>query len=325
MAQTTSVNKFIPEVHGALTVRNIENEYRRLKGSAYTTLPLLKQLLNSDSNVIVAPNWIPLSGSDELGNETRTDLAIDNIDTEKGYACKGYRVKAFGASAISTWLGMGDPLTAIERGLTEYWLGRFSLIDSSYLSSIDTLLPLDLTGQTDKTLSPANVISAIHTKGDKYRSLAEIHVHGDVQKWMRINNLFDYAPPSAQGQEVLTYQGLRVITDNSLPKVETAPSSGVYNYTSRILGNGVIGYALKTVPAWAGSEKVLLKQAEVNVSNLAYTMHVQGTTLSSTGLTAVNAAPSGLGNAALATPANFELLHPATSIPYIAVKHRLAS
>lgn len=326
MAITVSSNLYQPQLDGPLTVKRVIEKFAAIRSSAFQINPLMTGLIASDSSLITVPNWIPLTGASERFNESGTPVTVNNIAQETSVGVRGFRKAAHGATALAALNGMGDPSEAIRNALGEFWTIDYNRTVGKYLSSIDSLLLFDITGETEKVLTPAVIFDAANTKGENFLLLNQLHVHNDVYTYLKKADLIDYVKPSEAG-EIAVYAGKQLVVDSTLPKVETSSGSGVYNYTSRLMGTGAVQYGLTSVPKWAGVDVDLKTSEEIIISNIAFALHVPGTTLTSTGITLAQnvAQKSGFTDAQYATAANFGLQWDAAYIPYVAIKHRLAS
>jgi hypothetical protein len=225
---------------------------RFLAGGGMTlNMPTWKDLDNDAPRIA---NDAPSSGAGSPDNATGVHfgggaLTPNKIGTYNEVAIRCTRTQQWAANKLQDALSGSDAMSAIAtrvaayeaRFLQKQILATLKGVFADNVANDSSDMTFDakgagfVPGVTNFTAE--NLFDALQTAGDSQNDFSALSVHSAVYSRMRKNNLIDFIQDSVTGADLATFQGLRLVVDDGLPK-----SGNVY--TSYIFAPGAleIGY-----------------------------------------------------------------------------------
>ena len=222
---------------------------RKLAGGGNTfNLPAFNDLADDDENI----------SSDETDDKYVSNQSANSkpkgVNSVNEVAVRLSRNQSWAENQLVDELIGTDPIAAIAGRLSTYWARRLQAASIAVLSGVFADNAADPTGsehnKNDLTsdisgdaysdgvtnFSGSAFINAISTIGDSYQNLRTLLVHSNIFNKIKQNDLIDYKQESQASMLVPTYQGMRLVVDDSIPEI----SSGIYQ--SFMLGDGALRY-----------------------------------------------------------------------------------
>jgi len=216
---------------------------------------IISELARSPSNEIVIPFWNPIDASVEpnYSNDVYTDIAVPRaVNTGTQRARIAYLNEGFSSADLVAELTKQDPLRYVAARLDNFWqrqaqrrviataVGIYN--DNVAGNGGDMVKNVALTSGTPgeaNMFSAGAFIDAQATMGDTLDGLGAVAMHRAVYTHLQKQNLIDFVPDSDQKTQIPTYQGLRIVVDNGMPKFGSGATT---QYLCIIFGAGAIGY-----------------------------------------------------------------------------------
>ena len=254
MAATAVTDIIVPEIFlPYVTVRTAELSAFVQSGVVNNDAEFVR-LASEGGQTANMPFFNDLTGDDEIVGRTG-EVAVDNITTSRDVSIRCIRQKAFGAHDLAAILAGADPMNAIANLVASFWQrkdqqrllkileGVFSIASMAGLVHAihHTSGGVAAVGNyfTGKTF-----IDAKQVLGDAKGMLSAIAIHSATEASLAKQDLIDEIPDSEGKGTVKTFQGMRVIVDDSMPTA-TVDSDTVY--TSYIFAQGAVAFGEGTM------------------------------------------------------------------------------
>jgi hypothetical protein len=233
-----------------------------LKSGAMVNDSEIARLIANGSNQYTIPYYNNLTG-DELNYDGNTDLAATPTTGDSLTGVVWGRMMAWEKRDFTADFNSGaDPMEQIVSQVANYFNKKrqsrlVKILNAIFGISGDadwSLHTLDISTKSE-SVTDANKINPIAANdamqkalGDKKGDFALVVMHSYVANKLEGLNLLDFWKyTDASGiQRKLTiadYNGLTVIVDDGVPVTDSASASGAKEYTTYLLGRGVIRYA----------------------------------------------------------------------------------
>lgn len=229
-----------------------------------TPTPYAAAIANGPSNLANIPFWKAIDSSIEpnYSNDVYQDIATPRaINTGEMMARVAYLNEGFGQADLTVELTSQNPLQSIAARMDNFWmrqaqrrliatsLGIYNdnvaatdayhtqndmVVDVSATSGFDGIAFIDATGTMGDALD-----------GPNGQILGVIAMHSYVRDQMRKQQLIDFIRDADNNTMIQTYQGYRIVTDDSMTVVGTGADR---KFISIIFGQGAIGYGEGTPP-----------------------------------------------------------------------------
>lgn len=223
-----------------------------------TSTPYAAAIANGPSNKAVLPYWKAIDTSIEpnYSNDVYQDIATPrNVQTGEMDVRVAYLNEGFGQADLTVELTSRNPLQSVASRLDNFWqrqaqrrliataLGLYNdnvAATDAYHEQNDMVIDVSATLGFDS----GAFIDATQTMGDALignggEVLGAIAMHSFVYAQARKQQLIDFIRDADNNTMFATYQGYRVIVDDSMTVVGTGTSR---KFISIIFGNGAIGY-----------------------------------------------------------------------------------
>ena len=223
-----------------------------------TPTPYAAEIARGPSNIANIPFWKAIDTSIEpnYSNDVYQDIATPrNVQTGEMMARVAYLNEGFGQADLTVELTSQNPLQSVASRLDNFWqrqaqrrliataLGLYNdnvAATDAYHEQNDMVVDVSATLGFDA----GAFIDATQTMGDALSApggqvLGTIAVHSFVKGQMRKQQLIDFVRDADNNTMIETYQGYRIVTDDSMTVVGTGTGR---KFISIIFGNGAIGY-----------------------------------------------------------------------------------
>lgn len=223
-----------------------------------TPTPYAAEIANGPSNIANLPYWKAIDTSIEpnYSNDVYQDIATPrNVQTGDMLVRMAYLNEGFGQSDLTVELTSENPLQSVANRLDNFWqrqaqrrllataLGLYNdnrAATDTFHDQDDMVIDVSATLGFDA----GAFIDATQTMGDALMGasgdvLGAIAMHSFVYGQARKQQLIDFVRDADNNTMFATYQGYRVIVDDSMTVVGTGNDR---KFISIIFGQGAIGY-----------------------------------------------------------------------------------
>ncbi|EGG2795350.1 hypothetical protein IDB12_002176 [Salmonella enterica subsp. enterica serovar Kentucky] len=223
-----------------------------------TPTPYAAAIANGPSNLANIPFWKTIDTSIEpnYSNDVYQDIATPrNVQTGEMMARVAYLNEGFGQADLTVELTSQNPLQSVANRLDNFWQRQaqrrliataLGLYNDNVAATDEYHTQNDMVIDVSATLGfdAGAFIDATQTMGDALMGstgevLGAIAMHSFVYGQARKANLIDFIRDSENNTMFATYQGYRVVVDDSMTVVGTGNDR---KFISIIFGNGAIGY-----------------------------------------------------------------------------------
>jgi len=179
----------------------------------------------------------PNYSSDDINEKSETK----KLTGSKMQVRTAYQNQSWSSTDLASEVALVKPMPAITSRIGSYWATINErriiasvtgiLADNIANDSGDMVLDKSVTTGTvaeTNRISAINIIGAVQTKGDHGERLRAMAMHSAPYRQLQIANLIDYIPDSMGNVDIPTYQGKRVIVDDSLVPDTTVAAYPVY-------------------------------------------------------------------------------------------------
>lgn len=314
MSITKISDLIVPEVFNPYVIQRTTELSAFYQSGVLSTLPEYTGAYKGGETVNV-PFFNDITGVDEVISES-TPATPDKITAGNDIAVVHGRQKAFGASDLSKQLSGADPMMAFADLVADYWARRLqaaliSTLKGTFLSASMSSKVADVSGAAlpaDNSINKNTFIDALGLMGDMQDRITAVAMHSATFNYLKKKELTDTLLPSAD-VAFATYQGKRVIIDDSLPV-----AAGVY--TTYLFGEGAIGFAdlPAKMPLIETDRDILAGEDYVNTRKI-FLLHPRGVKWTGSVIPA---------NATLETGTNWTRVYEPKNIRIVQFKHKLA-
>ncbi|ATE85560.1 putative coat protein [Salmonella phage St161] len=223
-----------------------------------TPTPYAAEIARGPSNIANIPFWKAIDTSIEpnYSNDVYQDIATPrNVQTGEMMARVAYLNEGFGQADLTVELTSQNPLQSVANRLDNFWQRQaqrrliataLGLYNDNVAATDEYHTQNDMVIDVSATLGfdAGAFIDATQTMGDALMGstgevLGAIAMHSFVYGQARKANLIDFIRDSENNTMFATYQGYRVVVDDSMTVVGTGNDR---KFISIIFGNGAIGY-----------------------------------------------------------------------------------
>ncbi|EMB9411598.1 hypothetical protein U9V99_004277 [Salmonella enterica subsp. enterica serovar Montevideo] len=223
-----------------------------------TPTPYAAEIARGSSNLANIPFWKAIDTSIEpnYSNDVYQDIATPrNAQTGEMMARVAYLNEGFGQADLTVELTSQNPLQSVANRLDNFWQRQaqrrliataLGLYNDNVAATDEYHTQNDMVVDVSATLGfdAGAFIDATQTMGDALMGstgevLGAIAMHSFVYGQARKANLIDFIRDADNNTMFATYQGYRVVVDDSMTVVGTGTDR---KFISIIFGNGAIGY-----------------------------------------------------------------------------------
>lgn len=337
----------VPETFVPYSVEVTAEKSEMVQSGMLEVLPELVQRANMgfDPNItsdsigvggqfVSMPFWNDLTGDDEVISDTGS-LTTAKMTSSNERAVIHNRGKAWSHNDLAAIVAASDPAKALGERLGAYWERRLQAMVLWTLKGIFAAPSMagnsaDLHLTSGSTLTAANLFSGEtyiegqQLLGDAKDKLTTIIMHSATETALRLDDLIDFVPDSEGKSVIKTFQGARVIIDDTTT-VEVI--NGFPVYSTFLFGRGAFGYGVGDADApiygaapgstwaWEQARETLAGQ-NIFVSRRRSILHPRGFKFNDHTMAKVS--PT---NAELAIADNWTRVKESKNVPIVRVRH----
>jgi len=223
------------------------------------TSPVFDELARGGGRTVDMPFWKDLTGTRQILSDSAS-LTVNKITSDKDIARIQNDAQSWSVNDLAKWLSGDDPMGGILELVGGYWARTEEGILVSCLKGIfaaasmsGNLLAIhseSVAGQSATTrLNGATFVDATLKLGDCGDRLTAVAMHSATEAALRKLDLIDFVPDSEGKAQIKTFQGRRVVVDDSLP-TRAGTTDGVV-YTTYLFGPGAFAKGAAPLPSAA--------------------------------------------------------------------------
>jgi hypothetical protein len=296
--------------------------------------PEFDELASGGGRTVEMPFWKDLTAARQLLADNAS-LTINKITSDKDIARIHNDAQAWSVNHLAKVISGDDPMQAIVDLVGDYWARTDQALVISCLKGIfaaasmagnKLTIAAEATGNVAAAtqLNGATFVDATVKLGDRGDRLTAIAIHSATEAALRKLDLIDFVPDSEGKAQIKTFQGCRVVVDDTLP-VRAGTTSG-FVYTSYLFGPGAFGKGaapLDSTPLQGGfgTEGVELARVALDsdttlINRRRYILHPRGVKF-----TSASVAGESPTNAELENGANWTRVFENKNVRIVAVEH----
>lgn len=258
MAQTQLADIVIPQEFTDYQVENSVVSTALFQSGVLVKNGVIADQLSAGAESFTIPFWRDLGEAEaDITSDDPTVLSVpQKFSAGRQVVRKSFLHQSWSAMDLASELSGDDPITALQGRVLAYWdrqferrlIASFLGILASNVANNSADMVNDISGASGSAadFSAAAVIETAGTLGDRLEDVKAIAMHSAIYTEALTNDLIEFIPQS-QGLPIKTFRGMAVILDDNL-----SPSAGVY--TTVLLGNGAVGFAVSEPRVGFGTE-----------------------------------------------------------------------
>lgn len=195
------------------------------------------------------PFWKDLTAARQILGDNAS-LTVNKITSDRDTARIQNDAQAWSVNHLAKVISGDDPMQAIVDLVGDYWARIDQALIISCLKGVFASATMvgnklaiaseTVVGQSVTTrLNGATFVDATQKLGDRGDRLTAIAMHSATEAALRKLDLIDFIPDSEGKSQIKTFQGRRVVVDDTLP-VRAGTTDGLV-YTSYLFGPGAFG------------------------------------------------------------------------------------
>src|SRR5512137_709142 len=298
--------------------------------------PEFDELAAGGGREVKMPFWKDLTATRQLLSDSGT-LTVNKISADQDIARIHNDAQVWSVNHLSKVISGDDPMQAIVDLVAAYWArtdeglivsclkGMFAAASMS--GNLLSIHSESIAGQSAAAkLNGATFVDACAKLGDVSDRLTAVAMHSATEAALRKLDLIDFLPDSEGKAQLRTFQGRRVIVDDSLPTRAGTTDGTVY--TTYLFGAGAFakgaspldGEPLQGGFGTEGVEvaRVALDSDTVLINRRRYILHPRGVKF-----TSASVAADSPTNAELETAANWVRVYEAKNVRLVGVTHNI--
>ena len=334
MAKTTVADLIVPEVFEGYAIERTAELSAFGQSGIIEHSPEYDRLAEGGGREVNMPFLRDLSAPRQILSST-IPLNVNLITAAQDVARIHTDAQAWSVNSLAGMMSGTDPMQAIIDLAGGYWarIDATTLIaclrgifaSNTLAGNLHKIAAESIAAQGDTTrLNGLTFVDATQKLGDRGDRLTSIAVHSAVEASLRKQDLIQFVPDSQGKSMIKTFQGRRVVVDDSLPARDGGTDGIVY--TSYLFGQGAFAKGAaqldsRPLEGGFGTEGVeLSRQALASDTNLInrrrYILHPRGVRFTSASVTGDS--PS---NEDLANGDNWERVWETKNVRIVAIEH----
>jgi len=280
------------------------------------------------------PFWKDLTATRQLLSDAAT-LAVNKIGSDQDIARIQNDAQVWSVNHLAKVVSGDDPMQAIVDLVAQYWArtdeglvisclkGMFAAASMS--GNLLAIHSETIAGQSAATrLNGSTFVDACAKLGDRADRLTAVAMHSATEAALRKLDLIDFIPDSEGKAQIRSFQGRRVVLDDTLPTRAGTTDGTVY--TTYLFGQGAFGKGASPMDGTPlqggfGTEgveiaRVALDSDTVLVNRRRYILHPRGVKF-----TSASVAADSPTNAELETSSNWVRVFENKNVRIVAVTH----
>ena len=280
------------------------------------------------------PFWKDLTAPRQLLSDSGT-LTVNKITSDKDTARIHNDGQVWSVNHLAKVISGDDPMQAILDLVGDYWARIDQGLVISSLKGVFAASTMSgnklsiasetITGSSATTrLNGSTFVDATVKLGDRGDRLTAIAMHSDTEAALRKLDLIDFIPDSEGKAQIKSFQGRRVVVDDTLP-TRSGTTDGLV-YSSYLFGPGAFGKGaapLDSAPLQGGTgtegvetARVPLDSDSILINRRRYILHPRGVRF-----TSASVAGDSPTNAELENGANWTRVFENKNVRIVAIDH----
>ena len=334
MAKTAVADIIIPTEFERYAIERTAELSRFGESGIIEMAPEFDELAAGGGREVKMPFWKDLTATRQILSDSGS-LSVNKITSEQDIARIHNDAQVWSVNHLAKVISGEDPMQAIVDLVAGYWARIDEGLVISSLKGIfgaasmsGNLLAIhseSIAGQSAATrLNGSTFVDACAKLGDAADRLTAVAMHSATEAALRKLDLIDFIPDSEGKAQLRTFQGRRVIVDDTL-----APRAGTTNgqvYRTYLFGSGAFGKGVAPLDGAAlqggfGTEgvemaRVPLDSDTVLINRRRYILHPRGVKFTSAAV-----AGDSPTNAELENGANWTRVFENKNVRIVAIDH----
>ena len=333
MAKTSVADIIVPTEFEKYAIERTAELSRFGESGIIEMAPEFDTLAQGGGREVKMPFWKDLTATRQLLSDSAS-LTVNKITADTDIARIHNDAQVWSVNHLAKVVSGDDPMQAIVDLVAAYWArtdealvisclkGMFS---AASMSGNLLAIPSESVAATTSStkLNGATFVDACAKLGDAASRLTAVAMHSATEAALKKLDLIDFLPDSEGKPSLASFQGRRVVVDDSLP-TRTGTTDGTV-YTTYLFGHGAFGMGFDELntPAEGGHGTEALETerdalgSDTNVVNRRrFILHPRGVKFTSASVAGAN--PT---NVELATAANWLRVWEPKQIRVVAVTH----
>ena len=297
MAKTAVADVIIPEKFARYVIERTAERARFRESGIIGTDSEFDGIANGGGQTVKMPFWKDLTGGRQLLSDSGA-LTVNKITAAQDIARIHNDANAWSVNLLAKLLSGEDPMAAIGDLLADYWAREDELMLISSIKGVLAALDAEagdpnylkiasesIAGQSAATrLTGITFIDALLKLGDAANRLEAIAMHSATEGALKKLDLIDFVPDSEGKATIPSFQGRRVVVDDTMPTRAGTTDGTVY--TSVLFGPGACAKGSATLSAEPllggfGTEavefaRVALNSDDVLINRRRHILHPRG-------------------------------------------------
>src|SRR5512136_1507823 len=300
MAKTMLADIIVPSLFEQYAIERTAQLSAFVQGGIVEPAPEFDALAAGGGLTVEMPFWKDLTADRQILSDSAS-LAINKITSDKDIARIQNDGQTWGVNHLAKVTSGDDPMGRIVELVAEYWARVDQGMVIACLKGIFASATMagnklaiaseTIAGQSASTrLNGSTFVDATLKLGDRSDRLTAVAMHSATEAALRKLDLIDFIPDSEGKAQLRTFQGRRVIVDDSLPT--RAGSTDGLVYTSYLFGPGAFAKGAapldsEPLQGGIGTEGVELARVPLDSDSLLinrrrYILHPRGVKFTST-------------------------------------------
>lgn len=337
MAKTVVADIIVPEIFERYVIERTAEQARFGQSGVIESDAEFDALANGGGQTVKMPFWKDLTGDRQILHGTNP-LDVNKITTSQDIARIQNDANAWSVNLLAKLLAGEDPMGAIATLVGSYWARQDEGILISSIKGVLAALDVEagdpnylkiasesIAGQSAATkLTGTTFIDALLKLGDCADRLTVIAMHSATEAALKKLDLIDFIPDSEGKASIATFQGRRVLVDDTMP-FRNGTTDGVV-YTSVLFGPGCFAKGMASLSSdplqgGFGTEgvefaRVPLNSDDVLINRRRYILHPRGVKFNS-----ASVAGDSPTNPELETAANWTRVYEAKNVRLVGILH----
>lgn len=282
MAVTKLQDVIVPEIFTDCVIDETTEQLGIMTGGLIVNNPELNELVSGGGNTITMRSWNDLGGESEVITESNP-LTPSNITSKSEVATVLIRGRAWGAHELAGALAGADPMKAIAKLVSKWWVRDekkilLAILKGVFASGDMSSHVLDITSKSGDAskISGDAVLDAKQLLGDNSDLLSVLYMHSAVFTELQKQNMIQFIPISESKIQIPTYLGYRVLVDDSAPVDSSSPKK----FTTYLLAEGSISRGVGNPVSLTPTEtdRDSLDSTDYLINRKAFVLHPNGMT-----------------------------------------------
>jgi hypothetical protein len=336
MAKTAVADIIIPTEFEKYAIERTAELSRFGESGIIEMAPEFDELAAGGGREVKMPFWKDLTATRQLLSDSAS-LTVNKITSDQDIARIHNDAQVWSVNHLAKVISGDDPMQAIVDLVAGYWARTDEGLVISALKGVFAAASMSanllaihsesVAGQSSATrLNGATFVDACTKLGDAADRLTAVAMHSGTEAALRKLDLIDFIPDSEGKAMLRTFQGRRVVVDDTLPT--RAGSTDGTVYTTYLFGQGAFGKGvapLDGTPLQGGfgtegveMARVPLDSDTVLINRRRYILHPRGVKF-----TSASVAGDSPTNAELEAAANWTRVWEAKNVRLVAITHNI--